>query len=282
MEIAVPPLTPAELPKPAARSSSDDPEKMTFGFRLSLGLHVGVALFVLIQGFIFPGKQVPYIPSLRVDLVGLPDQLKQDLTRPSAHPPAPAATPQAEKVEKAPPPAIPHPKAAPVPLEQAKPNEMVLNPVQAKQRADKKLEKKMSSSLARIKALAKISGEPVAKTQTDESAHLIKGNRISKGSSVSGEARESDKEDYIGALQSAIRENWELPLYLERQQLTAQVMIFIDATGRMTQYKFIRSSGVPQFDDAIKRALMKSQPFPMPPADISSTVESGVMVGFPL
>jgi hypothetical protein len=46
---------------------------------------------------------------------------------------------------------------------------------------------------------------------------------------------------------------------------------------------FVRPSGNSQFDDAVRKTLQQSQPFPVPPIEIRPTLAAdGILVGFPL
>ncbi|MDR3607371.1 MAG: TonB family protein [Oligoflexia bacterium] len=255
------------LPPPFINKPHD--EKLSRGLTISIAVHVALALLIIFKNLVFPGKPVAYIPALRVDLVGLPTQLKREMLNPSK---------EIKEIIQAKPAPAPHAAHAPSPPKtMAEPNEMVLKPTK---QSEKYREKRLKSSLERIKSLAKISA---LDTQTPAQATPIMGNKISKGTSLSAEARESDRENYIDTLQNALQQNWALPMWLERQQLNAKVMIFVDASGRLIQFRFVQSSGNPQFDEAVKRTLMQSQPFPAPPSDVAPTLSSnGVLVGFPL
>ena len=94
------------------------------------------------------------------------------------------------------------------------------------------------------------------------SAPPIKGNKISKGTSLSGDAKESDQANYYDQFLGRLRDNWALPVWLSRQNLSAQVQIYIDARGRLHGFRFVKLSGNAQFDDAVKQALEESAPFP--------------------
>src|SRR6185312_11718076 len=108
------------------------------------------------------------------------------------------------------------------------------------------------------------------------------GNKISKGTSVSGEAKESDQANYYDSVLQRLRDNWALPIWLTRQNFSAQVQIFIDARGRLHGYRFVRVSGNAKFDDAVKRSLEESDPFPAPPRELSGNVlVNGITFGFP-
>src|SRR5690242_2494332 len=62
-----------------AASQTRSAPDLSYGLKWSLGAHALLILAVLVKSFIFPGKPIPYIPTLKVDLVGLPDVLKKDL-----------------------------------------------------------------------------------------------------------------------------------------------------------------------------------------------------------
>ena len=241
------------------------------GFALSLAFHLAFASFILIKTLIFPSAQIMILPSLRVDLVGLPDILKKDLANVSPAPPVekPAAA------KPAPPPAPPAftPEKA---KEIAKPDEMVLKPKNEAHR-----EKNLKSSLDRIKALEQIDEEETPSKTAG--SPVIKGNKISKGSSLTGDARETDQASYFDSIRSRLQNNWELPLWISRQNYSARVQLFIDRRGRVTTIRFIKPSGNAQFDDAVRKAITQSDPFAPPPAEIAGKIVSdGIQVGFPL
>src|SRR3954469_10400830 len=78
-------------PAPASAMTDDK-----FGLRVSLIAHGALLFFVLIKSVFSPGEPIPYIPALRVDMVGLPDVLKKDLSQLSKIP----APPEIEKALK--------------------------------------------------------------------------------------------------------------------------------------------------------------------------------------
>jgi TonB family protein len=263
------------------------------GFRLSIVAHLAVAFAILIKAVVLPNKPVTIVPTLRVDVVGLPDLLKQDLkkgadaraSQEAINKALKQAEEAARKIE--PPKPMKLPKAS-EPVEKAEPNEMVLKPKQIQAEKNEKentkhREKKLMSALHRIRALDKISDEVHPKKPTSEGATLIKGNRISKGSSLSSDAVESDVANYYDSVRDRLQDNWEIPIWFKNQGLSAKVQIFIDRNGRLRNFRFIKPSGNPQFDDAVKRTISESQPFPAPPEDVISTVlVDGILVGFPL
>lgn len=262
------------------------------GFKLSVAAHVGLALLLIIKAVVLPGKPITMVPTLRVDVVGLPDLLKQELKKAPdarANDAIEKALKQAEESAKKiePPKPAKAPKEA-APVEKAEPDELVLKPKQiqtAKREKEKEKhrEKKLLSALNRIRALEKISDDTKPRKTAAASSTLIKGNKISKGSSLSGDAVESDVASYYDSVRDRLQDNWEIPIWFKNQGFSAKVQIFIDRSGRLRNFRFIKPSGNAQFDDAVKRTVSQSQPFPVPPEDVvSSVLVDGILVGFPL
>jgi TonB family protein len=156
---------------------------------------------------------------------------------------------------------------------------MVLKPKLAKpELTEKQREARLKEALSRIQSLEKIEDAPSkAKSQP------IKGNKISKGTSLSADAKEALVASYYDTLRDRLNYNFGLPVWLSRQELSAQVQIFIDNRGGLRGYRFTKSSGNPQFDALVKKAVESSQPFPAPPGGLtSSLLADGISVGFPL
>lgn len=245
------------------------------GLKASVIGHLALIFLILVKSLVFPGKPLLYIPTLKVDIVGLPDVLKKDL---KANPESEAAQKEIAKALKDAEQQIKKLKTVP-PKVIAKKDEMVLKPKNAE--SAKAREKKLKSALDRIKALNKITSPD--ESDSHNAPKVIKGNKISKGSSLSGDARESDQTSYYDALRERLQENWSLPVWLSRKDLSAQVQIFIDSRGKLRNFRFTKTSGNSQFDDAVKKTLKKSEPFPVPSdADASTVLVDGVLIGFPL
>lgn len=241
----------------------------------SIFVHIAVTLFIIIRSLVFPSEPIMLAPSLRVDIVGLPDLLKKDLSQVSKK------IPDLEKSALKP--------VAPVaPLEaEVKPDEMVLKPTKIVKKTlkteenlkDKTRDKKLQSALAKIRALEKLRD----KDDEADDAVVIKGNQVSKGSSLSGDARESAQSGYYDLVRETLVEFWALPAWLIRKNLAAQVVIRIDPAGSILSSKFLKTSGNPQFDEAILATLRDAQPLPRPPKELlQSMADDGIIVGFPL
>lgn len=226
---------------------------------ISLGGHLFFIVILAIRFFLFPDKPIQYIPTLRVDMVALPDILKKDLYK---IPPK-----QQEKTESEPvPEAKPEVKTKPTPS----PDEVVLK-TQKKTEADRK--RKMSQALDRIKSLQKLKEPNV----------IVKGNTLSPGNTVTGEAQEAAEATYFDILHDALQANWVLPVWLARQELSARVRIYLNPNGTVRTFVFQKASGHPVFDEAVKSTIEKSQPFPVPPEDLADKFEyDGILIGFPL
>jgi TonB family protein len=246
------------------------------GLRVSVMVHAGFAAAVILRFLVFPTKPAVFVPTLRVDIVGLPDILKKDLSKvpraPSLDEIAQALKHADEQLKKNPP-----PKPLPnLPKPEPEPDRMVLHPKRAAPEVSEATrEKRLHTALARVKALERI--------EQKESSPVVKGNKVSKGTSLSGDAKEAAQASYYDTLRERLQENWALPVWIARQELSAQVRIFIDARGRLHNYAFMKPSGNAQFDDAVKKAIADSSPFPAPPAELGSgLLADGILVGFPL
>ncbi len=220
--------------------------KLSSGLKRSLLVHFVLMSLVLLKGLVIPKAPLPYIPTLKVDLVALPSQLTKDIRiENQATEKPPTETKSLPQVTK----------------------DMEL-PTNQRTRRNRR-------ALDRIKALAKIQGEVDSRP--------IEGNKISKGLSLSGEAKEAEKSNYLEVLVDRLHPHWVLPTWLQRLDPNAQVLVRIDKRGRLLNFSFIKRSGYPQFDDLVVRALQESQPFPFPPADIKDLLlTDGVSLGFPL
>jgi colicin import membrane protein len=215
------------------------------------------------EGLTAKQKLIPIPPSLRVDAVGLPDRLKTDETAPH---PEPSSTPVTET-----PPEVPETVTTPsTPVKNT--HNAVTQKAEAKKTKSKQNTKnKALTALEKIKALQKIQNS------------VEKGNRVSHGTSLSPEAKESLSHQYYDLLRDKIQDNWTLPQYLLLKNLSAQVTIRVNSQGKILALQFDRSSGNPQFDQAVRRALTESIPLPAPPKDLLTTVAlSGISLGFPL
>jgi outer membrane biosynthesis protein TonB len=270
--LSPPPLSSTAKARLGILSGATEDALFSKALRGSFIAHFLVVMATFVGSIVMPHKPKQYVPSVRVDLVGLPDIKKVDLSKTS-----PAEMEKLkqklEEIDKAERAAL---KDRAKKAEQAK-KETNMDPdamsLKKKEKDDGKTRKKdMSDALRRMKALQAME-EEVAKT-----AVPAKGNILSKGSALSGE-QNMDTDTYVDELVSRIREHWNLPLWLKNQRLVAKVMLFIDSRGGIARVVFTQRSGNDQFDGQVMKAIELSAPFPRPNAEIKS---DGILLGFPL
>ena len=234
-------------------------EPLSNAIKLSVLMHLLLLLVLYVKSVVMPPDlhTKEYLPSLRVDLVALPEHKINEQVTPTLQPAAPE---QKKAVE----PAKPEPKEKPEPVEKGD--------YSLKKKTKESKKEKMKSALDRIKALEKI-----------REGETLKGNVVRKGSSAKGDASRSAETTYFDVVLEKVRNEWELPSWLQGKGLSAKVLIKIDRRGMITVINFVRSSGNSQFDAAVKRALYASMPFPVPPVSVLADVmKDGVILGFPI
>ncbi len=231
---------------------------------LSIALHLLLVTGAALKAVLLPSQPVEYLPSLRVDLVALPDQRKNEQIQPK-----PAAEPAPEKEQ-----AKPKPEVKPDVKAEDNGDFAIQKKKKEQAKKEKEAQKKLKSALDRIKAIERI--------KALAGGEQVKGNQISKGSALSGEAKASLETSYFDVVLERVRSNWELPKWLQDQNLSAKVLVFVDARGNLKSFKITKPSGNEQFDSEVKRTLQASSPFPIPPEAINGDLSSGIVLGFPL
>lgn len=223
----------------------------------SLIAHLTLGIIVVLKSLFLPSAPERYIPSLKVDLVALPDLTPEERHNLSLKKSKSKTQSEKKEVKK---------KAA------SKGKQLI------QQRKARKT--KIKSALSRIKSITEVQEE--AQTE-DTTPDLIKGNFLSKGSSLSGEAKEKGEPTYFDQVLERVRAHWTLPIWLARQQLSAQAVIYLSPTGDLISIRFQKPSGSTQFDEAVKSSIRKSAPFPPPPTELAPMIQSGgILLGFPL
>ncbi|MCO5143729.1 MAG: TonB family protein [Oligoflexia bacterium] len=260
--------------------NEQNPNKLGYYLKVSLSLHLGFFLFALLYSFWNPGTPVLIQPTVQLDLVALPDQLKNqetktvDITLPV--------------------------KDAPPPKQEVAESEPDEKEMEAPEKREKEVQKEAQSVLERIrKAAAKKPEPPKPKRNTVDNKDLkkreedlkrfeeayrsaLKGNQINQGTSATG-ALEQTINAYAGHITDRLRNNWSLPVWLQDQGLRAVVRIYIDGKGNLVRYQFMQSSNNDAFDDNVKSAINRSAPFAPPPEELARPLRnSGMEVLFPL
>ena len=230
--------------------------------RLSIAMHAAMLLFLVAKDFLIPSLPREYLPSIRVDLVGLPENKKNTLPVPGSTPApfAPAPTPASLNPE--------------VPVSREK-GDLSIGKKKSKSKKEKEAQKRLKQALDRIRAIERIK----MLAGGDE----VKGNAVSKGSALTGEAKQALETSYFDVILERVRTYWELPKWLQGQNRSAKVMIYLDGQGQLKNFQFVQGSGSESFDSEVKRTLQAAAPFPVPPAALVSDIsKQGILLGFPL
>lgn len=266
---------PPRFTPPHRNSHGERPESFNRALRFSVGGHALLLLAVIISSLVFRGKPRTYLPSVRVDLIGLPDLKKADLMNAQSADmeKLKKTLEQMEKQEKD------QAKKKPKPVVEAEPpkqdDTMALKKKekQKQKAAEDERKKKLDSAIARMKAIQAME-DSVKAAQAP-----AKGNKLSKGSQLFGEQKEGDTDLYVDALVTKVRAHWRLPLWLAKQRHGAKVLVFLNRIGRVDRLIFTQTSGNEQFDQYVRAAIEQAAPFDAPPSDIQS---DGILLGFPL
>lgn len=237
-------------------------------FLLSLGAHALIVLFAWVKPVLFKSEPLVFESAIRVDMVALPDKLKE-----ASEAPAPAPVVELKKPDVLP----PVPKEATPKIDTSKVN---LN-------ANQKLKESQAKALEKLKAMEamkKLLESQNRKDYLDRKAQFekqYKGNQVSAGASMVG-VQKMQFDAYISDLDRQIKKYWALPEWLARGQLTARAMVRIDSAGQVLEKRITKSSGNPTYDSLILKAIEDAIPFPPPPEKFQGVLGSqGVVFGFP-
>ncbi len=264
-------------------TAQDEQQKKTKRYvTISFALHLA-GLAALGIGSFFAPQTLQLMPSVQIDMVALPDRVKNQAQEP-------VDTSLPVKKEPVPPP--PEKKAEP----ESRPEDLVLEQKKEQQR-EKEAEKQAKAALAKIR-------EQLKKEQQAEEAkkkaaldkrredmkrfeetyrNALKGNQANQGSSSTGEISQTTMDAYVGHVIGKIRSNWALPSFLQSQGLSARIIVRIDAQGRIIKMIFTKVSGNTLFDSNAEKAVRDAGQFAPPPAEMASGLRNGgIEVKFPL
>jgi TonB family protein len=245
----------------------------------SFGAHGVVLSLFLIQKIVFPNNPLLFQPTVQVDLVALPNQVKAPEQMVDTSLPVSDQAPEA-----APEPDVPNEPNALV-KETEKPKNPSKSPEAIKKDANRALEKlKQEIEKQKVDARQKLieAEKERIKSLEQRSRQALRGNQVNQGTSASG-ALEQTINAYAGHVTERLRSNWALPTWLQSGNLSASVRIYIDQQGRIMSYAFTQSSGNEAFDNYVKGAVERSSPLAPPPAEMARQLQTnGIQVGFPL
>jgi colicin import membrane protein/protein TonB len=99
-----------------------------------------------------------------------------------------------------------------------------------------------------------------------------------------GDASEGSEGDrYLALVQRAIRSNFRLPATIperERLHLRATVILLLEPTGAIRDFKIVRRSGNAEFDDAVERSARWGRLPPPPPSLAERYRRDGIQVEY--
>lgn len=252
------------------------------GTTISLIAHATLLLAMVINVSFFSKPKLDLSEAIRVDMVGLPEKYN----------PAQKSTDLPEKIEKPVEPVIeekkpepkveakpepkPEPKAETKPDPKAKPEPDTVKLDKAKQKQKAALEK-----LKKLSAVDKIRQQVQNEKTAAETAKILKGRVLTKGTALTGLDR-IQSDNYTGQLDALVKSHWALPQWLIGKQLRTRVLVKIEPDGRVSDKKVVQSSGNPTYDDYCLQAVTKASPFPKVPDKFTEIyAEDGVVFGFP-
>lgn len=251
-------------------------------FLLSLGIHLWIAgLAWLAAGVfkdVFQHKDIEIIrSSVRVDIVGMPKFTVQELKAMQNEPIV------AEPVEE---------KGAKVETKKAETEDVINKNDLVVQEADKKKKKASFLNLISDYSSKKVAPKDTKKGTKTGSENkeldtlILEGNRLSKGSSLTGDFTDQENSEfssYVQSMPDQVRKFWTLPSYLKEQNLKCRVKVFLSSSGSLLKTEVVESSGVGEFDSKAVSAIKQAAPFSRPSEKVAARLSNyGIILGFPL
>jgi hypothetical protein len=257
------------------RQISDFHKDPKFGRLLLVSLVVHGLIWGGLAGDWFGSSQRPKPPVYYVDLIHKP-VLNPQAGRPD---PRPAKKPQAAPVKRA---AI----TPPAPAKQTKPEvKPLVKPAPAARpkpvpQLDQRQQQQVKSAIEEIRQRQAREAERDA--LKDKLAKLRESAAAATVSSDVPVGMPDGTGDEVGVsalafVQAFIQQNWALSPYLLDQSrianIEAKTQLVYAADGRLKSFRIESPSGNQQFDDSLKKAIIKSQQLPQPlPKDLDLTV----------
>lgn len=223
--------------------------------------HFFVLGAIFITHYFFSSPQSVLLPTIQVDMVALPDFTKNNIS--------------VNDMKKK-----PIAKDIPKVESSSKDKSMVLKKNKTQKSIEKIKERVRNRKLKEFSKNRAKEQEALKKFQ-EKYRSILAGNQTNEGNSISG-SLEASINNYVSSVVNQIRENWELPLYLQDKGFRASVILYIDRNGN-ARYEFNKRSGNDIFDELVRNALELSIPFSQPPVDVILLLKNkGIEVLFPL
>ncbi len=201
--------------------------------------------------------ELRYTPTVRVDLVSLPDKPYREMKE------------MDEEIQKT--------QDAIREIKEKRGELTVQEKEGMKLREKIELKREAKSAIERLKALQALEKRLHARKKEVER----KGNVVTPGASLPSSGKENVLDEYRSVVHEKIKLRWALPSYLRRErQLSGEVIIFLNPEGGIIR-KEIVSSGVQEFDSYMNQALEEALPFPAVPEALQRELRyDGVSITF--
>lgn len=250
-------------------------------FRRAVGISIAAHLALLGLAFVNPFQSRSYerpAGVMDVSLVAAVPGTQAAAARPAAKPapPKPAAKPKEPPKEAAKP--VPPPEPPPEPQVRADkkllPKEAVKAPKPAPPKpkpAVKPPEKELDYDDA-LSSLREELGEPADAGEAPDPELLASVKPGRPGGGLAGMGGTGDPLDpliaaWIRRVKIHVSRAWVLEPSLKRQVIEAEIVVSLDASGRVLDVEVQRPSGNSYYDESVVRALEKASPLPAPPED---------------
>lgn len=224
---------------------------------LHLILYIGSITLPLIPFLKGRRGEIRYTPTIRVDLVALPDTPYREMKQIS------------EEIRKA--------QDAIQEIKKPKGELVLQQKDELKWQNRIKLKRGAKSAIERLRALQAL--EKRLETAKKESER--KGNVIAAGASLPATASGKVLDEYRSQVIEKIKLRWALPPYLRKQSdLSGEIILFLNPDGRVIRREIV-TSGVQEFDSYMNQALEEALPFPSVPEALQRAVRyDGISVTF--
>ncbi len=233
---------------------------------LALAMH---AAFVVLLIFGVSWQRKPEAPVVADLWSSLPPmaQPKPEVTPQAETEPPPKPAPRAEP----PPPPVPKVEPAPAPkpdIAQKKIEKEKKAAPKVEPKAEPKPEPKPEPKKKEDDKAARLKKEAELKKQNEEREVELKKFLAEKeaNNKAAAQAAEQGKliSEYMERIRSKVRQNIVEPPGMQGNP-TAEFDVVVIPGGEVLSVRLVRSSGVPAYDAAAERAIMKSAPLPLPP-----------------
>ena len=230
---------------------------------LSIYFHTALFLAFTVKLIFFKRKDVFVSPSLRVDIIALPDK-------------NPAPLPSKEEKKE------------------VKVEEKIEKKTEIKEDPQPSIKKKLSDVKDKIFTKKEKSLEELQKEilknylnsnkkpkKASPKKNLAKGNVLSPGTSLEG-IQKLNYDIYLEELSNHVRSQWSIPNWLSQEHYRCVVNVKIDKLGNLISKSIQSSSGISEYDSRALAAVDKANPFPKPPNELHKIIRfDGVALGFP-